>query len=63
MSGKNVSLIIDQVKGRLMEAQAHFYMNEYDAADKVLVELCDLLVNVYDRPDKKLIEPDPAADQ
>ncbi len=54
MRRKEIEQVISQVKGRLMEAEQHFTLEKYHAADKVLSELRDVLDDIYDRPDKNV---------
>lgn len=57
MSGKNVVLILDQVRMRLDVAEIAYDEGDFEKTDKELSELRDVLDDIYDRPEEGIIEP------
>jgi len=54
MNAREVEQVIRQVKLRLIEAEVCFTLGQYDSADKELLELRDVLDDIYDRPEENV---------
>lgn len=63
MSDKEVLKILSKVQSRVFTAWKFYLVDAFDCVEKELLELRDVLDDIYDRPEEDINESEPIPDQ